>query len=104
MKTIYRQGDVLFVKIEQVGNPTRIRKNGHILEGETTGHIHRVADTDMDKCELFDSAEKLFLSVSAEGGVSIVHEDHATLELPAGQYEVIRQREYSPEAIRNVMD
>jgi hypothetical protein len=104
MKTTYRQGDVLFVKIEKAGNPTKMRRNGHIMEGKVTGHIHRVADADLEKCELFDSTEKLFLNVSADSGVSIIHEDHATLELPAGQYEVIRQREYSPEAIRNVAD
>lgn len=104
MKTIYRQGDVLFVKIPKAGKSTKIRKNGHILEGESTGHIHRVADADLDKCELFDCGEQLFLNVLADGGISIVHEDHATLELPAGNYEVIRQREYSPEAIHNVMD
>jgi hypothetical protein len=104
MKTMYRQGDLLFVKVSKVRTETKRRTNGHILEGEATGHIHRVADTDLDACELFEAGEQLFLNVTAEGGVAIVHEDHATLELPAGNYEVIRQREYSPEEIRNVAD
>src|ERR1700686_788120 len=104
MNVMYRQGDVLFVKVSRVGVPNKVRKNGHILEGEATGHIHRVADSDLDGSALFESGEKLFLNVSADGGGSIVPQDHATLELPAGKYEVIRQREYSPEEIRNVQD
>jgi hypothetical protein len=37
-------------------------------------------------------------------GGQVVHQEHATIELPAGNYRAIRQREYSPEAIRNVAD
>lgn len=34
----------------------------------------------------------------------ITHQEHDTVILPAGNYKVIRQREYHPEAIRNVLD
>jgi hypothetical protein len=106
MKEIYRQGDVLFKRVDRVpaGN-FKSREGGHILEGEATGHIHRIAEEDLDGAELreFESG-RLFLSVSAEGGISIVHEEHDPIALPAGDFEVIRQREYSPEAIRNVAD
>ena len=98
----YRQGDVLFTEVKSVPKRCKIRKNGHILEGEATGHIHRIAD--LDAAEVLESGEQLYLSVNAEGGVSILHEDHRTLELPAGNYEIMRQREYSPETIRNVRD
>jgi hypothetical protein len=37
------------------------------------------------------------------GGV-VTHQEHSKIELPAGNYRVIRQREYSPEAILNVQD
>ncbi|MGH9523996.1 MAG: hypothetical protein ACRD3E_15850 [Terriglobales bacterium] len=37
-------------------------------------------------------------------GVRIVHEEHAPIVLPPGDYEIVRQREYSPEEIRNVAD
>lgn len=113
MQTQYRQGDLLFVKTKSIPEGGKRRASGHILEGEVTGHIHRVADTQLAEAEVYvfpaqasgeGSGEKLFLSVSAEGGVSIVHEDHKTVELPPGNYEVVRQREYSPEAIRNVAD
>jgi hypothetical protein len=101
---MYRQGDVLFV--ERLCVPTgvkRIRKNGEILEGEATGHIHRVAQECLASAEVFEVENGLFMTVS-EDGISIVHPDHNTLVLPPGNYEIIRQREYFPEEIRNVAD
>lgn len=100
---MYRQGDVLFV--ERACRPAGesvIRKNGQILEGESTGHVHRLAPGCLATAEVYEIDGKLF--VSSEKGISIVHEEHHTLELPAGNYEVVRQREYSPEEIRNVQD
>jgi hypothetical protein len=34
----------------------------------------------------------------------VIHEEHATIALEPGKYVVRRQREYTPEAIRNVAD
>lgn len=97
----FRQGDLLFTKASSVPKG-KVRKNGHILEGEATGHIHRVgvlADAEVVEC-----GEELYLRVTAEGGVSIMHEDHAALTIPKGNWRIERQREYSPEEIRNVAD
>lgn len=101
---LYRQGDVL---IRALGNQKphaerKVRKDGILLHGEVTGHAHRVAD--LKAAEVYDVAEGCFLHVSADGGVSIVHDEHAAILLPPGQYQVTRQREYSPEEIRSVMD
>jgi hypothetical protein len=101
---IYRQGDVLFKQVKAIPEGGKIRNSGHILEGEVTGHIHKIAPAQLAEAELLDCGAGLFMSVSAEGGVSIVHEDHHTLVLPPGNYEIVRQREYSPEEIRNVRD
>lgn len=102
MKT-YRQGDVLFKQVKLIpAVESKKRPTGHILEGEATGHIHRLAD--LDAAEVLECGEGLYLNVTSDGGVSIIHEEHETLNLPAGNYEVVRQREYSPEQIRNVED
>ena len=101
---LYRQGDVLFKEVKAVPKDGKIRHSGHILEGEATGHIHRVEETQLHEADVLDCGAGLFMTVSAEGGVSIVHEDHNTLVLPPGNYEIVRQREYSPEEIRNVQD
>ena len=98
----YRQGDLLFVPIKAIPTDCKLRENGHILEGEVTGHIHKIDN--LDAADVLESGEQMYLNVSAEGGVSIVHEDHDTLEIPAGDYEIVRQREFSPEEIRNVAD
>lgn len=100
---LYRQGDVLFKAVKSIPEGGKVRKSGHILEGEVTGHIHRLAETQLTEAEVLECGDGLFLSVTGEG-VSIVHEEHRTLELPPGNYEIVRQREYSPEEIRNVQD
>lgn len=99
---LYRQGDVLIRRVarlrKQIGKK---RASGHILEGEATGHIHRLED--LTKAEVLEVGERLYLRVGAEG-VRIIHEEHNPITLPPGDFEITRQREYSPEAIRNVAD
>lgn len=98
----YRQGDVLFEKIPSLPPGKKIvRNNGHIVEGEATGHVHRVAI--LNDAEVIEIENGVFLRAGTNG-VSIVHEDHRTLVLPSGNYKITRQREYSPEEIRNVAD
>lgn len=104
MKKIYRQGDVLFVRVARVPKgERRARRDGMILEGEATGHVHRVDHAQLEIAEVYEIEERLFLS-AREDGVAIVHEEHGPIVLPAGDYEIIRQREYSPDKIRNVAD
>lgn len=103
----YRQGDVL---IERVGSlPAKrtklAREKGRVIlaHGEVTGHAHAISEK---HCDLFESAEQIgvtFLEVR-EAVAALKHDEHSTIELPPGNYRVTRQREYSPEAIRNVAD
>ncbi len=102
MHKLYRQGDVLFRAIPTLPSATaKVRVSGHIIEGEATGHIHRLET--LTQAEVLEIENGLYLRVGEEG-VRIIHEEHSPITLPAGDYEVIRQREYSPEAIRNVAD
>ena len=104
MRKQYRQGDVLFVEVSAVPQGAKVRKNGHILEGEATGHIHRVSEADLDAAEVLEREDgNLFLSVT-QRGISIVHEEHDPIQLPVGNYEIIRQREYAPDRLHNVAD
>jgi nitric oxide reductase large subunit len=105
-----RQGDVLFLPIERIpaGKQTK-RENGVVAYGEVTGHAHRLAD--LDTAEVLEIGDGLFVRVS-ETGVSIVgaagatftHEEHGPASLLPGNYQIRIQREYTPEAIRNVVD
>ena len=101
-----RQGDVLFRRVDSIPKdaPKQKRIGGRLIlvEGEQTGHAHAVLDKG---AELYgDDLRVKFLSVLAEGGVAVVHEDHDTLMLAPGDYEVIRQVEYEPEGLRSVAD
>lgn len=100
--TLYRQGDVLFRRIDSIprGGSAK-RENGVIAYGEVTGHKHALAD--LDQAEVLECGEGLFVHVG-ENGVSIRHDEHGPIELPAGDYQITIQREYSPEEIRNVVD
>lgn len=99
----YRHGDVFLQRIERLPEAAKrtARKGDVILaEGEVTGHAHRIATPGV---RLWSAGEQRYITVP-EGGAALTHEEHARIDLPAGTYEVIRQREYSPEAIRNVAD
>ena len=104
---LYRQGDVLLVAIEAVPhNAETVKRSmrGLVLaEGEATGHAHVITD---DAAELVtaDEAAELYLLVHGTEAVELLHEEHATVLVPPGAYEVRRQREYTPEEIRRVTD
>jgi hypothetical protein len=100
---IYRQGDVLIRRISSL--PTQkaqqTRLTGILAYGEVTGHAHRVED--LTHAEVLEIGDGLFLRV-APAGVRVIHEEHAPVSLPAGDYEIEIQREYTPAEIRNVAD
>lgn len=109
MKPI-RQGDVLLVPVTAVPKGARKRRpgqRGHVLmEGEATGHAHTIAAQDGVALVTAEQAQELrmWLLVTADEPVALVYEEHATLAIPPGSYEVIRQVEYSPEELRAVAD
>lgn len=99
---IYRQGDVLIRRIQSLPTQTaQPRLTGILAYGEVTGHAHKVED--LTRAEVLEIGAGLYLRVGDEG-VRIVHEEHGAISLPVGNYEVEIQREYTPEAIRNVAD
>ena len=115
-QTMFRQGDVLIERISEIpAEATKQKRSSKIIlaHGEVTGHHHclELADpADWWKTgEIPTTNEKpkaligeIFLNLT--GPAEITHQEHATIPLPPGKYRVTRQREYSPEAIRNVAD
>lgn len=96
---MYRQGDVLLVS-GSVPKTAQITRRKILVRGEATGHHHSIAD--LAKARLWIDGDTMYVRVGET--VEIVHQEHDPLILPAGDYEVVRQREYTPEAIRNVAD
>ncbi len=99
----YRQGDVFLVKATRIPKAAKscTAKNGRFVlaEGESTGHAHTICELDGT---LFIEGNRLFLKT--EAGCELLHQEHGPIVVDPGIYQVIRQREYSPEAIRNVAD
>ena len=103
---MFRQGDVLILEAGEL--PTGLKpvpkdKGRTILAyGEVTGHAHAVeGEVEFLAADLAEM-EGRFLRVLSEA--QVVHEEHGTITLPPGDYEVRRQREYTPEAPRMVAD
>lgn len=103
----YRQGDVLIERIAQRPDglkPVERDKGRLVLAyGEVTGHAHVVeGEAELFAAEDLQEMDDRFLRVEKEA--QVVHEEHGTIPLPPGDYRVRRQREYSPERIRQVAD
>lgn len=112
----YRQGDVLIELISEptkAGTPQKPSCAIILAHGEVTGHHHKLEttdpadwwkegeiDPDLDKPGILAGA----ITVNLPAGGSVTHQEHASVALPPGTYRVTRQREYSPEEIRNVAD
>lgn len=104
---MYRQGDVLIVSVKSIPHTVDPvdRENGRVVlaHGEVTGHAHAIKD---QRAALFRDLKlgAIFMNVGGDAPVALEHDEHDTIAIPPGNYQVIRQREYSPEAIRNVAD
>ena len=100
IKGQYRQGDVLIERTSETIPTTKPDQTGRIIlaHGEVTGHSHDVIEGEAWK---------------TDGGVDIVrvkkatevrHQEHGRIPLKRGTHKIVRQKEYAPEAIRNVAD
>ena len=92
----YRQGDILIREIHHIPNAKPL-DHRILAYGEATGHTHALQDG-----SLFEADGVLFFSIAAE--TDLVHQEHAPITLPPGDYQVVRQKEYTPERIRYVSD
>lgn len=98
---LYRHGDVLLQQVDALPSAALPRPGVTLARGEVTGHSHRFADA--TKVQLFQYGGESYAQVLA-GGAELIHEEHHTIALPEGIYRFWMQREYSPEAIRRVID
>ena len=104
MKTHYRQGDVLLLKVDELPKeavPDAQEEQTRIVlaYGEVTGHAHALSTA---HAALYKHDQERYLV--AEPGATLVHEEHSAIVLEPGVYRVVRQREYSPREVRFVAD
>ncbi len=90
---LFRQGDLFIESAEAVPEGTIRRDSGVLLEGELTGHSHRIDDA--QSAVVYERLDQMFIEVIGERA-AIVHQEHATIVLPRGVYRAWRQRQYDP--------
>ena len=97
VKAQYRQGDVFLIASSEKLGDKQPKENRVVLEyGEVTGHAHAIQET--EKVDLFVEGSRRFLEVCfgmPDSTAHLVHEEHETIQLPSGIYEVRRQRTWS---------
>jgi hypothetical protein len=105
-----RQGDVGIIKVLAIPSEATLvpaEKNTIVLAyGEQTGHSHRIDTSDavVREFTMTDAQGVVRRFLNVMSSAVVVHEEHAPIPLQEGTYEIIQQREYFPEAIRNVAD
>lgn len=104
---MYRQGDVLIIPVEKMPKDCESvrRDKGRVVlaYGEVTGHAHAITSRNAELYTEKAPKPRTFLRVVKTEAL-LRHEEHAPVQLPPGNYEVIHQREYTPEEIRRVAD
>ena len=110
MPELYRHGDILLKRVSAMPkNEKLIKRAEPIVEyGEVTGHAHRlIGEVEVyAEQESGQTANYVVVPDTATKPAQLVHEEHDTIELSPGVYEVTRQREYNPysQEARRVID
>ncbi|MGE3291159.1 MAG: hypothetical protein AB7I59_19715 [Geminicoccaceae bacterium] len=107
MATGYRQGDVYIEPVEALpigcaamAPSERAGDSVHVLaEGEATGHAHWIGAGEgvamlRPDPAVFDPLTVGYLALRSLARV--VHDEHAPIDLPAGNYRVVQQRRFAP--------
>ena|SRR5258708_31412975 len=97
---MWRHGDVIIAVVEAIPPEARRSQRMVLAIGEVTGHSHRVEAP--EKAEMWEYRGERFLKIGAT--TRVIHEEHQPITLEPGIYRVWQQREYTPEAIRRVVD
>ena len=90
---IARQGDILFKSTNLGTSAPRVKvgKSVVIAEGEKTGHKHVLTSTKpIEVTKTF--GDQIARVILAEPG-EITHDEHGTVTLEAGTYDVVREQE-----------
>ncbi len=105
-----RQGDIYFTRVDNVPEKTTVVEDGVIARGEVTGHTHQLINKATAVLNAAVIANQLLktednkLFVYARQPAQIGHEEHTEIILEPGYWEVTRQREYTPQGLRQVAD
>ena len=91
MGTQYRHGDVFLREAVMPVTAVEAVRDGDVVlaYGEVTGHAHRIKERTV---RMWSAGDQRYITV--EKPSDLMHEEHGTITLPPGSYEIIQQREY----------
>ena len=96
----FQQGDVILAKVAEIKG----KKLSHLIlaTGEITGHCHEITK---GNAGLYEHEGTLFLKVLSNTA-ELTHQEHKTIVLPQGDYEVkrVQEKDWVSEEIRQVQD
>lgn len=96
-----RQGDIFFEAVSKkpVLKKARQLTTNVLAYGEVTGHSHQIFSPALSELDtMVDENGDIFV-YSKDKPITISHDEHGSIELPAGQwFSITRQREYDPVA------
>ena len=101
MKDWYRHGDVIIKAISQKAYKEMMEahpaKNDYVVAyGEATGHHHALQAKTGTAQVLVSADNQQTVAFSVKQDTKLTHEEHKTIELPKGYYQVEFEREYNP--------
>lgn len=119
---VWQQGDVVFIEVADI--PVAASKeekfDGIVQHGEHTGHAHRLRSSMVAKkyedgeipelatagFEMFQHFEQGRRYLALKEDADLSHEEHNTIKLPAGKYEVriVRELDWFSDMERQVVD
>jgi len=107
MSKIYRQGDIIIKQIKELPSNLKTIDKGNkfvLAEGEQTGHKHTLVAEPQTMEILQDESGRYYIKLS--NAATLTHQEHKTITIPEGIYEVGNEREYDYflEEIRKVQD
>lgn len=85
---MYRQGDILLIEVTELPDDLTEVNSGVIREG-ITGHKHRVENARLSFARGWGD---ITMYVSSGEPFQVTHPEHDTLNLPAGNYKIVIQR------------
>jgi hypothetical protein len=97
---MFRQGDLLFIPCQEIPKDAVEQPDGIVARGESTGHMHRIADT--QRAMLYMLLGNMYIKARYE--TEVKHEEHKPIILPPGEWKIKRQREYQPDGWKQVAD
>lgn len=121
---MFRQGDVLIIPVAGIPAGMKSSKPTKVIlaYGEVSGHHHRFENGNVTQFykegdkevgaqpiagggRLRGSATAVEFIRVGDGGSALVHEEHTAINVAAGDYQIVRQREFDMlEGVRAVAD